>query len=209
MITDVEEEIAEEKKTETNEEREEEAHVNNEEPEDAEDTEDSEEEEKSEEDELEDDFNDFKKTTSDHKFTQQVKDAEKSVTDKMSANDEFLISMFSGMFFSLCDGLHGFIFNFFSKHKLNSEDIELTEGQRKGLEIYFKTERVIKFLNKLSPELIGIVHMEWLYFQNMKLYNKKQDALIEAQREKKNKTEKPPVKKKKRKKKKPVETNEG
>jgi hypothetical protein len=197
-------EIIDEIKKGIDQEREEEAQVNNS-------TEEEEAEaEEVEAEEIEDDFEDFKKHTSEHKFTEASKEGE-IVKPKINENDEFLISMFSGMFFSLCDGLHGFVFNFFSKHKLDSEAIELTEPQKKGLEVYFKTERVVKFLNKLSPELIGIVHMEWLYFQNMKVYNKKQDELI-AEQNKNRKTivENPPVKKKKKKKKKPVvKKNEG
>lgn len=175
-----------------------------------------EEEVKSEEDELEEAFAQFKKETSEHKFTEAVKEEERKVISKMNENDEFLISMFSGMFFSLCDGLHGFVLNFFSKHKLDSEAIELTEPQKKGLEVYFKTERVIKFLNKLSPELLGFVHMEWLYFQNMKAYNKKMDEKIEAEAEARKKLIADDrrktggqKKKKKRKKKKVVKPNEG
>lgn len=204
MISDTEEEVTEETKT-TTEEREEEARVN--ETEEEEEAEETTTEENTEEQELEDAFNQFRKETSEHKVNEETKS--EIVKPKINSNDEFLISVFSGMFFALCDGLHGFIFNFFSKHKLDTEAIELSETQKQGLEIYLKTERVVKFLQKLSPELIGIVHMEWMYFQNMKTYNKKQDELIEAQKQVKKKEEKPPVKKKKRRKKKPVKPNEG
>jgi hypothetical protein len=199
MNTDTEE-ITEEKEEQTTEEREEDATIRGQ-PEDNTDSEE-------EDDELEEAFKEFKKETSEHKFSEEHKNSE-ITKPKINENDEFLISVFSGMFFALCDGLHGFIFNFFSKHKLDTEAVELSETQRKGLEIYLKTERVVKFLQKLSPELIGIVHMEWMYFQNMKAYNKKQDELIAEQNKKKKVIAETPVKKKKRRKKKPVKKDEG
>lgn len=203
MITDVEEEIIEtpeileeEKEVIIGGEIEEEEEIETEE----------EEEELSEEEELERAYKEHKKTISEHKFT-ETKTKTNSVPE-LEPNEEFVIQVFSGLFFSLCDEMMTFLLNFFSKHKLISEDIALSETQQGALQIYFKTERVIRFIQKLKPELIGIIHMGWMYFQNMKKHNKKQDELIKAEKEKalKEKPKKKARKKKKAVKKKPTAT---
>ena len=44
----------------------------------------------------------------------------------------------------------------FTKYKLEKEDIALDETDRAGIEMYFKTKRVMTIINKLTVRIIGM-----------------------------------------------------
>ncbi len=172
----------------------------------------------SDDDELENDFANFRKTKSTHEIPKEEKPEASNdfIPDNVTDADDFKIKMFTGIFFMIVDELHVFLYNFFSKHKLTRDDIGLDEDDRDGLNIYFKTKKVMDFINRLSPEVMGLIHMEWLYYNKFKeftdrkkLEEKKEEEQEEEEEEESDdnqeeKTErKAPVKKRKKKKRKP------
>ena len=161
-------------------------------------------------DDLDDDFEEFKRSKSEHvpeskSVTEEVKpnpDEAPITIASLDEIEEFKLQMFLGLFFALIDGVHGFIYKFISKTEFNKEELELDELDREGLSVYFKTKRVLNLINRLPPELIGFVHMEWLYWQKFqaikKMHEKPEREMLHEQKK--------PVKKAapKKKKKKPV-----
>lgn len=125
-------------------------------------------------DELENDFDEFKKSKSEHNIepespTEETKEEKKEdfipESDNLSIVEDFKLQIFLGLFFSLLDGIHIFLYRFVSKVEINKDDFTLADDDKANLEIYFKTNRVLQIINKLPSELIGLVHMEYMYYQ--------------------------------------------
>ena len=51
---------------------------------------------------------------------------------------------------------------------------------------YFKTKRVLEIINKIPPEFIGIVHMEYMYYRKYRQLakQKEEEEIKEAKRKK-------------------------
>ena len=171
-------------------------------------------------DDFEEDFKEFDKHKTAHKVEQEKEKQEDkdlfSEDIEISTGDEFKLQFFLGLIFSLLDGVHLILYRMFSKYKLEKEDIALDENDRAGLEMYFKTKRVMALINKLPGEIIGLVHIEYIYMQKFNTFTKAQKELGTEEKEQEEEEEeeaeekeekKEPQKKrtyKKRKKKKPV-----
>ena len=185
------------------------------------------------EQELDQDFADFVENYSKHDFTKEqeqetantVKEEVKTEGEQAQGSqapeqkttfasnstfDNFKLQMFVGIFFGLLDGLHFFVYSFISKHKLEKEDLAFDEDDREAVTPYFKTDKIMALINKLPNELIGIIHIEWIYHNKYKeaIEDKKEEEAErlleeeeEAEREKKRKARKRTKKKKPAKKK--------
>ena len=118
---------------------------------------------------LEDEFAEFINTSSEHSF--ENNEAEKTNTaaiapeNNLTFADEFKVTMFIGFIFMFLDGIHAFVYQFFSKYKFDKKELAMDADDKEALELYFKTPRVAALLNKIPTELIGVAHMEYIYFQ--------------------------------------------
>lgn len=115
------------------------------------------------------DFDDFVNSTSQHEFPDKEENKEeqaKQEEDISSAMvDNFKLQMFTGLLFLLLDGVHSFLFRFVSKYDVKSKDIAFDEADKEAVQIYFNTPRVMNFINKMPAELIGFMHVEYIYYQ--------------------------------------------
>lgn len=133
-------------------------------------------------DELEDDFEKFVNGNSEHTIDKENKSETTTIdflpnADEFNMVEDFKVQIFAGIFFSLLDELHFFIYKFMSKHDLKKEDLSLDEDDQEGLQMYFKTKRVLDLINKLPVELIGFIHVEWIYYQKFRdATNNKKDS---------------------------------
>lgn len=137
-------------------------------------------------DELEADFLKFSesKSSNNPEEKQEEQKAEEDIfEDEISDADSFKLKIFLSLMFALLDGFHVFIYGFISKYKITKEDIALEEGDREGLEIYFRTQRVMDMINRLPVELIGFVHIEYLYFQKFQDFTAKMKEREEPEEE--------------------------
>jgi hypothetical protein len=167
---------------------------------------------KKEEMDFDEDFDKFISSTSSHDIPEEEDTPGEFIPDKdnRDAGEEFKLRIFIGLFFMLIDGFHAFAFSMFSKHKITSEEIGLDADDQEGLEIYFKgSQKIMNFINKLSPEIMGLIHMEWLYFNKFKEIVKRKELeeanTEEEEEDEMEEIEKPkPKPRKKRRKKKPV-----
>lgn len=135
-------------------------------------------------DELERDFAEFEKSKSENSVEElkPVVSPEADIfDDEISEADNFKVQLFMSLMFALLDGLHVFIYGFISKYKITREDIALEESDREGLAMYFKTKKVVDMINRLPVEVIGFVHMEYMYFNKFQDFNQKMQALELAQ----------------------------
>jgi pyruvate/2-oxoglutarate dehydrogenase complex dihydrolipoamide acyltransferase (E2) component len=125
-------------------------------------------------DEVEQAFNDFNKTNSEFKPEEnQQPDPSDPTEIDLSQAENFKLQIFISLMFTLLDGLHVFIYGFMSKYKITREDIGLDETDKQGLEIYFKTQRVMDLINRLPVEVIGFLHIEYMYFNKFQEFNKR------------------------------------
>lgn len=125
-------------------------------------------------DELEAAFEAFNQNNSEHKPEEQTSDSNEIDPTEIDLNqaENFKLQIFMSLMFALLDGLHVFIYNFMSKYKLTTDDIGLDENDREGLQMYFKTQRVMDLINRLPVEVMGFIHIEWLYFQKFRDFKK-------------------------------------
>ena len=125
-------------------------------------------------DEIEQAFEQFNKTNSEFKpeENQQADPTDPTEID-LSQAENFKLQIFISLMFTLLDGLHVFIYGFMSKYKITREDIGLDETDKQGLEIYFKTQRVMDLINRLPVEVIGFLHIEYMYFNKFQEFNKR------------------------------------
>lgn len=133
-------------------------------------------------DELEEDFKRFSesRSTNNPEEKRTEPDEEDDIFEsEISDGDNFKLQMFLSLAFALLDGLHVFLYGFISKYKITKEDIALEESDREGLEIYFRTQRVMDMINRLPVELIGFIHIEYMYFQKFQDFNNKMKELEE------------------------------
>jgi len=144
-------------------------------------------------------FKEFINTKSDHTFEETHEETNTSSgggepipereqqTETFDLAADFKLKLFLNLFFLLLDGVHAFVYNMFSKYKIKREDIALEDGDKEGLEVYFRTPRIMGLINKLPPEIIGLVHIEYLYFEKFKDFKKEQEEkerlALEAQKE--------------------------
>ena len=124
-------------------------------------------------DDIEAAFEKFEQTTSAHKPEETTANSNDPTEIDLSIAEDFKLQLFMGFMFELIDGIHVFIYGFISKYKIDREDIGLDENDREGLQMYFRTERVMNLINRVPAELMGIIHMEYLYFQKFRDFNKK------------------------------------
>jgi hypothetical protein len=133
-------------------------------------------------DELDDDFEKFKRSKTVHKI-----DIEEETNRDRKGNfipddddiieiEDFQVQMFLGFCFTMLDGFHVFVYKYISKYELKDEDMSLSEKEQESLMSYFKTKRIIEFIKKLPTELIGIFHMEWMYYRRYKQITKEKEA---------------------------------
>ena len=132
-------------------------------------------------DEIEQAFEQFNKSNSDFKPEEnQAPDPSDPTEIDLSQAENFKLQIFISLMFTLLDGLHVFIYGFMSKYKITREDIGLDETDKQGLEIYFKTQRVMDLINRLPVEVIGFLHIEYMYFNKFQEFNKRMKE-IEAE----------------------------
>lgn len=117
-------------------------------------------------DELDADFEDFKKTVSEHKVVPEEETDERSVTNKGDEVFENIkLKIFMGLFFTLIDGVHLIIYKFISKYELEKEDLALDDTDKEGMQMYFQTPKIMNFINSIPVEIMGFIHLEWMYLQ--------------------------------------------
>lgn len=174
--------------------------------------------------ELKDAFADFKQTTSQHSFEPEPKtetnntegnapSAEPTYTNNennLSFAEDFKVTMFIGFFFMFLDGIHGFIYSFISKYHFDKKELAFNAEDKEAVEVYFKTPRVAKLLDKLPTELIGFAHIEYIYFckfqdmidakreEGTLILKKKNSRIEEEEEEEEDKVEKKEEKPKKK-----------
>lgn len=121
-------------------------------------------------DELELEFNRFKSTKTEHN-SQEEEEHESESSDfipdenNISEVEQFEVQMFLGFCFTLIDGLHVWVYKYISKHEITDEELSLNDKEQEALMKYFQTKRVLAIIRKLPSELIGFVHMEWMYYR--------------------------------------------
>ena len=132
-----------------------------------------------EEENLEDDFEKFEKSTSENNPEEEEEEDifEKNISD----NDSLKLKIFLSLFFSLLDGFHTFVYGMISKYKLTKEDIGLDDDDREELEVHFRTQRVMTVINKIPTELMGLIHMEYMYFTKFQEFNAKMKEAEEVE----------------------------
>jgi hypothetical protein len=127
-------------------------------------------------DELEAEFEKFNKTNSEHKPEENTSTDSNDPTEiDLSMAENFKLQLFMGFMFELIDGIHVFLYGFMTRHKLTKEDIALDEDDKEGLQMYFRTERVMNLINRIPAELMGFIHMEYLYFNKFREFKKHKD----------------------------------
>lgn len=128
-------------------------------------------------DELEEEFEKFNKTNSEHKPEENSSTDSGDPTEiDLSMAENFKLQLFMGFMFELIDGIHVFLYGFMTRHKLTKEDISLDEDDKEGLQMYFRTERVMNLINRIPAELMGFIHMEYLYFNKFREFKKHKDV---------------------------------
>lgn len=155
------------------------------------------------------DFESFVNSTSEHEFTEEEKatSTETNADSSSKMVDDFKLRMFMGFFFLLLDGVHGFIFRFVSKYDVKAKDIAFDDDDKEAIGVYFNTPRIMAFINQMPSELIGFMHIEYIYYskfqeliEDNKLQKKKYKKLVEVEEEEESEEEEtkeaPPKKKK-------------
>ena len=129
-------------------------------------------------DELEADFEKFNQSSTSHEIEENEQQSESSDSPEIDLSDaeNFKLQIFLSLMFALLDGLHVFIYKFISKYKLSREDIALDESDKAGLEIYFRTQKVMDLINRLPVEVIGFIHIEYMYFNKFQEFKKIKEA---------------------------------
>lgn len=152
------------------------------------------------------DFQDFVNSTSQHEFPdkEESKQEQAKQDEDISSSmvDNFKLQMFTGLLFLLLDGVHGFIFRFVSKYDVKAKDIAFDEDDKEAVQVYFNTPRVMSFINKMPAELIGFMHVEYIYYQKFaelkeenKLKKKRYKVVEEEEEEQEDQEQKTPAKK--------------
>lgn len=134
--------------------------------------------EETENDEIEEAFQRFNEANSEQKAEEpqgNANDSDPTEID-LSQAENFKLQIFISLMFTLLDGLHVFVYGFISKYKITRDDIGLDENDKQGLEMYFKTQRVMDMINRLPVEIIGFLHIEYMYFNKFQEFNKKMKA---------------------------------
>lgn len=127
---------------------------------------------------IEEQFDNFLNTSTEHSFennqaetetetetTEQPNNEAPPIENNLSFADEFKVTMFIGFIFMFLDGIHAFAYQFISKYKFDKKELAMDKEDKEALEMYFKTPRVAAILNKIPTEIIGLVHMEYIYWQ--------------------------------------------
>lgn len=142
------------------------------------------------EEKLEDEFAEFLNTSSEHSFenneTEKTQASEAAPENNLSFADEFKVTMFIGFIFMFLDGIHAFAYQFVSKYKFDKKELAMDKEDKEALEMYFKTPRVAAILNKIPTEIIGLAHMEYIYFTKFQemIENKKEEGTLELKKKK-------------------------
>lgn len=130
--------------------------------------------------ELEDSYKRFEESTSDFDPDQEepedLGDTNIFNNKQKKFENHFKVQMFIGIFFFLMDSLHAFVYQMFSKYKIDHKELSLDIDEREGLDMYFHDPRVTNFINKLNPMVLGVLHMEYLYFQKFRQLTEKLDS---------------------------------
>ncbi len=133
-------------------------------------------------DDLEKDFENFRNSKTEHEIEPQPEpekseksDLIPSGSDSIEMVEDFKLQMLLGLMFALLDGLHSFLYKFISKVEIPKDQLSLDDSDREALQIYFRTQRVMNLINKLPSEVIGFVHMEYLYYQKFKQIKEEQE----------------------------------
>ena len=136
-------------------------------------------------DELEADFEKFNQTHTDNEAQQEAQQADENEPIEIDLSDaeNFKLQIFLSLMFALLDGLHVFIYKFISKYKISREDIALDESDKAGLEIYFRTQKVMDLINRLPVEVIGFLHIEYMYFNKFQDFKKQKEVEEEQEEE--------------------------
>lgn len=115
------------------------------------------------------DFEDFKNSSSEHEFPEQEenKPKEEPTTTSFDMVDNFKLRMFLGLFFLLLDSVHSFIFRFVTKYDVRKADIAFDEDDKEAVMVYFNSPRVMAFINQMPAELIGFMHVEYIYITKL------------------------------------------
>lgn len=167
---------------------------------------------------LDKDFEQFQSSKSEHEIEKQPEaqtNQDEFIPTEINMVESFKLQMFLGLFFLMLDGMHVFMYRFISKLDIKKDDIALDESDQESLAVYFQTPRVLALINKLPSELIGLVHIEYLYWQKfeevkktLKKIETKTDEQTNTKKETQNKksseSKAPPRKKAKRRSKKPA-----
>jgi hypothetical protein len=142
------------------------------------------------EDDLENDFEKFNQNISNHQIEQpEDNDDPENLEIDLSDAENFKLQIFLSLMFALLDGLHVFVYKFMTKYKITREDIALDETDKAGLEIYFRTQKVMDLINRLPVEIIGFFHIEYMYFNKFQDFKKK--AELEEPEEEEEENEEP------------------
>jgi hypothetical protein len=142
------------------------------------------------EEKLEDEFAEFLNTSSEHSFenneTEKTQASEAAPENNLSFADEFKVTMFIGFIFMFLDGIHAFAYQFVSKYKFDKKELAMDKEDKEALEMYFKTPRVAAILNKIPTEIIGVAHMEYIYFTKFQemIEMKKEEGTLELKKKK-------------------------
>jgi hypothetical protein len=142
-------------------------------------------------DELERDLANFRESETTHDVEQEPEEQEEPedfMPDESDLNavEEFKVQMFLGFCFTLLDGFHVWVYKYISKYEITDDQMSLTETEQNALMNYFKTKRVLEIINKIPPEFIGIIHMEYMYYRRYRqiVKQKEEEEVKEAENKK-------------------------
>lgn len=117
---------------------------------------------------LESDFKDFEKSVAEF---QPETENENNVSDitpqkvEVTLEQKIKIKMFVGFCCFLLTGLNVFIFNKIRSTKVPYEKMILNSAEIESLTPYMESTEVLNFIDKLPTWLIGVLHVEYMYFQ--------------------------------------------
>jgi len=138
---------------------------------------------KEQENDFENAFDEFARTSSQHTVSKEKSNSENSDNNSFADDveldivDQFKIKMFLGLAFILVDGLHEFLYSMVTKYKIKKGSMSLDEEDQQTLEVYFQSKKMVELINKIPTQVIGIVHMEYIYYQKFK--ELREDNLLE------------------------------
>ncbi len=119
-------------------------------------------------DSLENDLAKFEESTTNFKTEKNpnVTQLENSIDATQNNPSGFLVlQLFYGFSFWAISGLANYIFNYFSKYEIDEDDTKLTPIEKETIKPYISSPKILEWLNKLSPEMIGVIHIGWLMYR--------------------------------------------